>query len=110
LPDHHWRSAARLSIEKDELMSQAPTLSPIEEVVTFLAGAPSRDAIAAFRLSDAARDRLSDLLRRNQAGLATPPEARELDQMILLDDIIALVRARAQSPDSHATAATWPTA
>jgi hypothetical protein len=79
---------------KADPMSQAPTLSPIEEVVTFLAGGPPREAIAAFRLSEPARERLRDLLRRNQAGLATADEARELDQMVLLDDILSLIRAR----------------
>ena len=80
-------------------MSQAPTLSPIEEVVTFLAHGPSRDAIVAFRLSEPAQAHLRDLLRRNQASLITIDEARELDQMVLLDDILSLIRARVQQAD-----------
>jgi hypothetical protein len=90
-------------------MSRTPTLSPIEEVVTFLARGPSREAITTFRLSEPAQERLRDLLRRNQAGLTTPDEMRELDQMVLLDDIISLIRARARPIDSP-TAANRPDA
>jgi hypothetical protein len=46
-------------------MSQTPTASPVEEIVEFFAQGPSRQDIAAFRLSEAAQDRLRDLLRRN---------------------------------------------
>ena len=79
-------------------MSQAPTLSPVGEVIEFFAQGPSRAAIAAFQLSEAARERLRELLHRNAAGAVTPDEARELDQMLLLDDIVSLIRARAQHP------------
>ncbi len=77
-------------------MSQAPTLSPIEEVVGFFARGPSREEIAAFRLSNAAQERLRELLRRNAAGELAPNEQCQLDQMVLLDDIVSLIRARVQ--------------
>lgn len=89
-------------------MSRVPTLSPVEEIVTFLAGGPSRDAIATFRLSELAQERLRDLLRRNQAGQASPDEVHELDQMVLLDDIISLVRARAYPANVPAVTTTRP--
>jgi len=75
-------------------MSQTPTVSPVEEVVAFCAQAPSRQDIAAFRLSEAAQDRLRDLLRRNASATLSPEEAHQLDQMVLLDDIVSLIRAR----------------
>ena len=78
-------------------MSQAPTLSPVEEVVAFFSSSPSREQIAAFRLSEAARERLRELLSKNAAGATTPEEGRELDQMVLLDDILSLIRVRAQA-------------
>jgi hypothetical protein len=70
--------------------------SPVSEVVEFLAGAPSREAMAAFRLSLSARERIRALLARNAAGTLSAEEERELDQMVLLDDIHSLIRARAQ--------------
>ncbi|HEX6123648.1 MAG TPA: hypothetical protein VFY89_10830, partial [Ktedonobacterales bacterium] len=69
-------------------------MSPVEEVIEFFSRGPSREEIAAFHLSDAARERLRDLLTRNQAGTLSAEEASELDRMVLLDDIVSLIRAR----------------
>jgi hypothetical protein len=77
-------------------MSQAPTLSPIEEVVAFFARGPTREEIAAFHLSEVSQSHLRELLHRNSAGTLTADEQRQLDQMVLLDDIISLIRARVQ--------------
>jgi hypothetical protein len=77
-------------------MASPATVSPVNEVVEFFAHAPSRADIAAFRLSPAAHERLRDLLARNAAGMLTADEQRELDQVLLLDDIVSLIRARAQ--------------
>lgn len=78
-------------------MSQASIVSPVGEDVAFFARGPSRKEIAQFRLSDAARDRLRELLDHNFADMLTPGEIRELDQMVLLDDIVSLIRAQAQT-------------
>lgn len=77
-------------------MSQAPTQSPIEEVVAFLSRGPTQQEIAAFHLSDVAQERLRELLHRNSEGELTPDEERQLDQMMLLNDIVSLIRVRAQ--------------
>jgi hypothetical protein len=77
-------------------MATPAALSPVTEVIDFLARAPSREDIAAFRLSPAAHQRLRDLLTHNDAGLLTADEERELDQMVLLDDILSHIRARVQ--------------
>jgi len=71
-------------------------LSPVTEVIAFFGRAPSREDIAAFHLSPAAYQRLRDLLADNAAGVLTADEERELDQMVLLDDILSLIRARVQ--------------
>lgn len=78
-------------------MSQTPTVSPVDEVVEFFAQGPSRQDIAAFHLSEAAQDRLRELLRHNASATLSPEEARQLDQMVLLDDIVSLIRARVHS-------------
>ena len=77
-------------------MASPPALSPVTEVVEFFAHAPSQEAIATFRLSSEANERLRMLLDRNVAGGLTADEARELDQMVLLDDILSLIRVRVQ--------------
>ena len=86
-------------------MSQAPVTSPVGEVVEFFSTGPSREEIARFRLSEEAQERLSELLRRNAAGVLTEDEEQELDQMVLLDDIVSLIRervARASQPGAAA--------
>ena len=77
-------------------MASAAVLSPVTEVIEFLARAPSREAMADFQLSLTARERLRTLLARNAAGSLIEVEARELDQMVLLDDILSLIKARVQ--------------
>jgi hypothetical protein len=74
----------------------------VTEVVEFFAGAPSREAIAAFRLSPASQERIRALLARNAAGTLSTEEERELDQMVLLDDILSLIRARVQGSPASA--------
>ena len=77
-------------------MSQASTLSPVQEVVEFFAQGPSRQQIATFVLSEKAQQRLRDLIHRNSADDLGTAEQHELDQMLLLDDIVSLIRARVQ--------------
>ena len=76
-------------------MAGSVAAGPVNEVVAFFAHAPSREDIAAFRLSPAAIERLRGLLERNAAGMLTGDEQHGLDQTILLDDILSLIRARA---------------
>lgn len=84
-------------------MSQAAMTSPIEEIVAFFARGPSSDEIATFRLSDAAQDHIRELLGKNAAGTLTHTEGRELDKVMVLNDVISLIRVRAQetSADAH---------
>jgi hypothetical protein len=83
-------------------MASPAALSPVNEVIEFFARAPSREEIATFRLSPAAHERLRALLARNAAGMLSAEEQRELDQMVLLDDILSLLRARVQGNTASA--------
>jgi len=74
-------------------MASPAIVTPVNEVVDSFAQAPSRDDIAAFRLSPAAREYLRELLARNAVGTLAAKEQHELDQIVLLDDIISLIRA-----------------
>jgi hypothetical protein len=66
-----------------------------EEIVAIFASAPSREQIAAFRLSDAAIQRTRDLLAKNSAGTLTESESEELDESVWLDQFMTLIRTRA---------------
>ncbi|HEY7832985.1 MAG TPA: hypothetical protein VIG30_05400 [Ktedonobacterales bacterium] len=90
-------------------MSQAPAVSPVDEVIEFFSHGPSRQEIATFELSGAAQDRLRVLLRKNAAGALTGEEEHELDKMVLLDDIISLIRVRAQRPTATSPGSSDPT-
>lgn len=75
-------------------MGQASVLRPTEEVADFFASGPSIEEIAAFRLSDVARDHMRELLYKNSAGILSASESDELDEMAALDRIIMLIRSR----------------
>lgn len=75
-------------------MSQASLARPTEEIAAFFAGAPSVEEIAAFRLSDATIARVRELLNKNAAGTLSRDESEELDQLVLLDRIVMLIRSR----------------
>ena len=75
-------------------MASPATVTSVNEVVKVFAQALSRDDIAAFRLSPSVREYLRGLLARNATGTLAAEEQHELDQIVLLDDIISLIRAR----------------
>ncbi len=79
-------------------MSTVSHPSPVEELAVFLARRPTSEEIAAFRLSEAALERARELQERNKDGALTTEESHELDQLVLLDDIIALIQLYASSP------------
>jgi hypothetical protein len=62
---------------------------------SFLARGPSRQEIMAFHLSDESLSTIRELLYKNSAGTLTPEETQELDELVLLDRIVNLIRSRA---------------
>ncbi len=77
-------------------MSESSLLHVYDEVVSFFASGPDRDAIADFRLSSEAVERVQVLLLKQSAGTLTPDEAEELDQCVQLDRLVTLIRSRAR--------------
>jgi hypothetical protein len=84
------------------IMARPSLLRPTEEVAEFFARSPSPEEIAAFRLSDTTVERVRALLGKNSDGTLTREETEELDQLVLLDRIVMLIRSRLPSdkPDS----------
>jgi hypothetical protein len=78
--------------------------SPTEEIADFFARGPSPEDIAAFRLSEATRARVRELLAKNADGALTPEENQELDQLVLLDRIVMLIRSRLPRPNAQSAA------
>ncbi len=67
-----------------------------EEIVDFIAGGSTPDGVAAFRPSDEARQRVTDLLERQSAGSLTADESAELSHYLELEHIMRLAKARAR--------------
>jgi hypothetical protein len=74
-------------------LSQTSMLRPTEQIAEFFARGPSRQEIMAFRLSDESLSTIRELLCKNSAGTLTPEEAQELDELVLLDRIVNLIRS-----------------
>ena len=81
-------------------MSQPSLLRPVEEIAEFFARSPSAEEIAAFRLSEPTIARVRELLGKNAAGTLTREESEELDQLVLLDRIVMLIRSRLPPPET----------
>lgn len=77
-------------------MSESPSLHAYDEVVSFFASGPEREAIAEFRLSPATVERVRALLLKKSAGTLTAEEEEELDECVQLDRLITLIRSRAR--------------
>lgn len=67
-----------------------------EEVVDFIARGSNPGTVVAFRPSEAARERLDDLIRREKTTGITAEEKSELDHYLQLEHIMRLAKARAQ--------------
>ena len=73
-------------------MSQTSMLRPTEQIAEFFRCGPSRQEIMAFCLSDESLATNRELLYKNSAGTPTS-ETQELDELVLLDRIVNLIRA-----------------
>ncbi len=73
-----------------------PQVSIQDEVMSFLLSAPSIQAIADFRASEAAQQRLEYLLDASREGLTTEAERIELADASLMDHFMIRLKAKAR--------------
>lgn len=66
-----------------------------EELVDFLAAEIAPSSLAAFRPSDATRDRVADLIQREKTGALSSQETEELNHFLHLEHVMRLAKARA---------------
>ena len=66
-----------------------------DELVEYLAERAKPQEIVDFKVSSAAQERAEELLERNSAGVLTPEEQLELEQMRYFDRLVSLLKARA---------------
>jgi hypothetical protein len=73
----------------------APPASIQEEVLSFLLTSPTPQQVIDFRASEAAQNRLRDLLDANRAGTLNGEEQAELDEAMQMDHFVTLLKAKA---------------
>jgi hypothetical protein len=71
------------------------TTKVYDEIIDFIAGGTTPQSVIDFKLSNAAQERLEDLVYAHQTGELTPEEKKELDQFLTLEHIMRLAKARA---------------
>ncbi|MGI8655500.1 MAG: hypothetical protein ACR2LC_09800 [Pyrinomonadaceae bacterium] len=67
-----------------------------EEVVDFIAAGTTPQNVIAFRPSEAAQERVTDLLAREKEGSLSPEEKSELDHYLQLEHLMWLAKACAR--------------
>jgi hypothetical protein len=67
-----------------------------DEILDFLASAPTQEQIIAFRPSERLQARASELLDKNRAGKLTSEEQLELDEFQRMNHFMTMLKARAR--------------
>lgn len=77
------------------------TMKAYEEIIDFIAAGTSPDSIVTYQPSQAAKDRVADLIFREKTGGLSPDEKSELDHYMQLEHIMRLAKARAHKYVAH---------
>lgn len=72
------------------------TVKAYEEIIDFIAAGTTPKNVIAFRPSEEAQGRVTDLLSREKEGLLSPEEKSELDRYLQLEHLMRLAKARAR--------------
>jgi hypothetical protein len=78
-----------------------PMIRAYDEIVDFIAGGTTPDAVARFGPSDETRRRVADLIHREKTSGLTPDETSELDHYVKIEHLMRLAKARARALCSH---------
>ena len=89
--EEHAELKRRLRKAGENKMSRA-----YEEIVDFIAGGATSDAVAHFEASDEVRSRVADLIYREKNNELSSDDRSELDQFIHLEHVMRLAKARAR--------------
>jgi hypothetical protein len=70
-------------------------MSAYTEIIDFLAAGMPPKSLIEFQPSEAAKERVSDLIFREKTTSLTPSEKAELDQSMFLENLLRQAKARA---------------
>jgi hypothetical protein len=71
-------------------------LRAYDEIVDFIAGGTTPDAVAHFEPSQQTKDYVADLIHKEKANGLTPEESSDLDHFLKLEHLMRLAKARAR--------------
>lgn len=71
------------------------TTKVYDEIIDFIAAGTTPQSVVNFQLSEAAKERLEDLVYRAKTEGLTGDDKRELDHFLTLEHIMTLAKARA---------------
>lgn len=66
-----------------------------DEIIEFIAAGTTPQSVIDFKLSDAAQERVADLVYQAKTEGLTGDEKKELDHFLTLEHIMTLIKARA---------------
>ena len=67
-----------------------------DEIIDFIAGGTTPEAVVAFRPSERVQERVAVLVERSQDGSISPEEQSELEDYLQLEHIMIMAKARAR--------------
>lgn len=85
-------------LSKSGFFAMLKTMNVNDEIVDFLVHHIPAQALADFRASDAARQRVWALVAKEKESGLLPPEKVELDDFLKLEHLIVLAKAKALAP------------
>ncbi len=71
------------------------TIKIYDEIVDFIASGTTPQSVIDFHLSEAAQERLEDLIYNSKNNTLTKEDKRELDHFLTIEHILTLAKAKA---------------
>ncbi len=75
-------------------MTTAPVSTLLEEIASFLGGAPSLDEIIAYKIPAYFGERLEVLMDENSEGTITPEELDEFDEYLFAGHVLSMIQLK----------------
>ncbi|HMQ52229.1 MAG TPA: hypothetical protein PKD98_09060, partial [Anaerolineae bacterium] len=75
---------------------KTPAVQTASEIIDFLATGPSPTEVMTYHVSDRAQERLRRLLAISEAGLASPEEQAELDEVAQSRHLLIFLKVKTQ--------------
>jgi N-acyl-D-aspartate/D-glutamate deacylase len=94
-------TAILIPLAWESLMAIANLPSIYDAFLDYLVEKATPQEILAFKVTDDAENRMTELLERQNAGVLTPDEATELEHMRRFDSLVSVLKAKALEAMSH---------